>query len=740
MKNRTILILCLAVLVAVSYYFLKRKKQNSIVLESSSNKTNSTLYTSLTPTSIFFTDLEDPEASLWRGIKNSEKSLSGKFSNKLSSDNEYGMTFFKKVGELPNYNSIRQIKISFNAYSDAAIHKGLVVYALSGTIKDTLYEYVESGMHIDAHKWSKQEIILNVNAEVWQPDWQIKIYPWSASKETFFVDDIKIEFYSVEARTYGRRSFSKLNFIYDFETKDSLQKENITDDVAHSGKYSLLIPSYKSSVPVMKKFGSVATDSIDWISTSVWIYPENNNPNLEIIASIETSNGQIIGRSNKVTKHMKLMKQEWHKINFRADFRGIKAGPDDIIKIFISNNGFGSVYVDDFEIIYGDLPKPTGGQPGIVADLTGNIIMRQGKNKPPFKQEYFLADENNSKLFSEIKNGEMLIPGSEFLSGKFLSAGDQDELLMINKHDWSVFKWCASENNFTRLLNDILRTDLQGKRILKGYFSNSSTQDVVLVDTVGLDAQLIHFTSAGDPCSSNHSNKSSLEIRDVKFDEVDFLHAPLAIYCGNFSGNSYSEILCINKENGAWHLYNFDQAYSDFTVKGNGELPTGEFISGIQFNNDGNYEKLLVFSQQNQQINYYLYDFSNSSVKTFEDNSFIQNFGFKSEIFSMGENSQNSELFYYNKDWRLDIKKIKIDVTGVNVESQMEFNSNDTLNPKFFEYVQIIPGKFFSHETELLVLACNCKDKNFDGLNCKEFEKAEGQLPGFMFYKFIPAK
>src|SRR5215213_5179585 len=94
-------------------------------------------------------------------------------------------------------------------------------------------------------------------------------------------------------------------------------------------------------------------------------------------------------------------------------------------------------------------------------------------------------------------------------------------------------------------------------------------------------------------------------------------------------------------------------------------------------------------------------------------------------------------MFYFNNDWRLDLKKINIDREGINVESQIGFQSNDTLNPKYFESVDIIPGKFLRQgESEVLVLMRNCKDKNFNGVNCREFEKAEGLPPGFKFYKF----
>ena len=48
--------------------------------------------------------------------------------------------------------------------------------------------------------------------------------------------------------------------------------------------------------------------------------------------------------------------------------------------------------------------------------------------------------------------------------------------------------------------------------------------------------------------------------------------------------------------------------------------------------------------------------------------------------------------------------------------------SND-YNPKYYEMVKIIAGNFVSpKQTSLLVMMCNCADKNFDGKHCNTIE------------------
>ena len=104
-------------------------------------------------------------------------------------DQEFGLTFHKKAGDLPNYNRTRQIKVSYSVYSDSPIHNAKIVYAVAGTVKDTLYEYKTESINGNMNQWANQEAVFNVRAQQWQSDWQIKIYPWNPDKETFFIDD-----------------------------------------------------------------------------------------------------------------------------------------------------------------------------------------------------------------------------------------------------------------------------------------------------------------------------------------------------------------------------------------------------------------------------------------------------------------------------------------------------------------------------------------------------------------------
>lgn len=74
-----------------------------------------------------------------------------------------------------------------------------------------------------------------------------------------------------------------------------------------------------------------------------------------------------------------------------------------------------------------------------------------------------------------------------------------------------------------------------------------------------------------------------------------------------------------------------------------------------------------------------------------------------------------------NTDWRFDLKLVEKDASGYTILGNVDFKGypND-YNPKYYEFVKIVPGKFLSkNQTSLLVVMCNCADKDFTGIHCK---------------------
>ena len=139
-KDRILLVLLLAT--GAGYFLIKKKNNKKAeappeieipVAAVSKLKT-------LNVTSVFFTDMEEPDQQMWLGEKSSEKKYSGNFCNKLSDKTEYGITFIKKGIEIPEYKKIKQARISFQLFCDQPLKKARFVYAVTGA-PDKMFEY-----------------------------------------------------------------------------------------------------------------------------------------------------------------------------------------------------------------------------------------------------------------------------------------------------------------------------------------------------------------------------------------------------------------------------------------------------------------------------------------------------------------------------------------------------------------------------------------------------------------------
>ena len=155
----------------------------------------------------------------------------------------------------------------------------------------------------------------------------------------------------------------------------------------------------------------------------------------------------------------------------------------------------------------------------------------------------------------------------------------------------------------------------------------------------------------------------------------------------------------------------------------------------------------MVFSERNQKLDYFLLDFnsgkSNCSVIEFKDKSFLAYYNSTVAFFSGPfEKPTTSDLFYIDKEWRFDLKKAELTGNGIFIETQMDFVQPDAMrNPKYYEYTSLISGKFFPTGTnQLLVMMRNCKDADFGGNSCGEFEEVKGMPSWNMFYQYKPVQ
>ena len=91
----------------------------------------------------------------------------------------------------------------------------------------------------------------------------------------------------------------------------------------------------------------------------------------------------------------------------------------------------------------------------------------------------------------------------------------------------------------------------------------------------------------------------------------------------------------------------------------------------------------------------------------------------------------------FKNQWRFELKHVGIDSKGFYVSSVPEFiNYVSDQNPKYYEFIRLVPGRFTGNETQLLCILRNCADQNFDGKHCNVYDSIPDLPNTIQLYNF----
>lgn len=143
-------------------------------------------------------------------------------------------------------------------------------------------------------------------------------------------------------------------------------------------------------------------------------------------------------------------------------------------------------------------------------------------------------------------------------------------------------------------------------------------------------------------------------------------------YCGDLNADGKLDVLLVDKNTKNWGIVTFNG--KEWIIKSQGNNPKKEWLKKNQNETEfpGNY------------------------------------FGDKQTVLKL------------NNEWRFDLKMMD----GDNILGNVDFKGYPKdYNPKYYEFVKLIPGNFLSkNQTSLLVVMCNCRDADFSGEKCKQIE------------------
>jgi hypothetical protein len=628
--NRIFIFISLIFLSGLGYrYFFKKKPIDTSTVPITETKKDSIVYTTLLSEFFDLQNYNGPGTS-------SEKASSGKFSQKLSPDLEFGFGVVKSIQTIPSGEGIKNIDLTVQCYTQKDISDALYVLTIDDTTGKNIY-WEGKPIVCQEGNWSTLHFSYDLKPEFIKPEYIIKLYPWNRSrKEEFFIDDISVHYNGMIAVTAPDRSKnSNTNFFFDFETTDGINgTDNIKATTAHSGKMACLLSGGIEYGPsIIKKVNEVSSVPFKKIALSAWVYPLTDKPVTVLTASIVNDKKETVFWGGKSTEKQPFPKNAWTKINASYDLPFEKIGSEDVIQVNIWNQGKTDVIVDDLEIVYGAQPERRGLSSTNDPNLFYEKHFVPQKNKPPFQTIYFEKQEinnENSTFITPDKKNDLtdFSPNDEFLAGNFIAdKNNLDEIICIKKMRSGLFSYSPGNKQFQIAWES---------------------------------------TNAGDPIW-NDNNQA---------------------YSGDFNNDGKCDVLMLNKKNSTWTIIDFDGKNWNVLTKGNEKELNKSWI-----------KKNPV-----------------PSAEIFKP----------SDILLPGDyiGDAKEELLKLNFDWRYDLKVIEQDKDDYTILGTIDFKGypND-YNPKYYEFVKIVPGKFINPtRSSLLIMMRNCADEGFNGIHCDRFE------------------
>jgi len=172
-------------------------------------------------------------------------------------------------------------------------------------------------------------------------------------------------------------------------------------------------------------------------------------------------------------------------------------------------------------------------------------------------------------------------------------------------------------------------------------------------------------------------------------------------YSGDFNTDGKTDILLVETKTNTWKILNFNG--KEWILVSEGKDPKKEWISNKKTNVAG--------------------------IINPDDTLFPGNYTEEKQTF-----------LKLNTDWRFDLKLLEKEDSGYMIIGNVDFKGYPKdYNPKYFELVKLITGKFLSKEkTSVLVVMCNCADADFSGKKCDQIENLPFLPNSVQLYNISP--
>jgi len=546
-----------------------------------------------------------------------------------------------------------------------------------------------------------------------------KVVSIPSSSETEFTNPQKIH------------SSAPHSLFFDFEmTPGKDTPDGFYKGIAHSGQFSAKAFGQNSfGASIERTAGELGLENLKAVSLSAWVYvfPGSKEVSATLVFAASNELGVNICWKGVGLSGPGIPKGKWFKISGNIDLSEVKFKPDYKLKVYFWNNSPTDILVDDYYMVFGGPVERRGDS--AMTDMTKGGAFNARFNSPPFPV-IFLERET---AFNKITG---LTPSSHFLAGDFLgNAGGQQSILVTKAGTRPVLlAFCPGSTEIKKLTVRVpaeILPILNSGKILKGKFIAGPGEQLLVFSEKGiLMGQLDKIKlscDASDPAEIVF--KVIWKTENTQFEGIRLLNDLPVLSC-DLNRDGLSELL-LPTENGNWKILKFNPESKEgwkIVAEGN-RNPVKEWDPAIfnigffmgRFLPRLNEEVILtVVNNKISGKNDYSLRWFNPSEGRFEprftekQQFFGKTIGLDtlkpSDQFFTGEDGsgQGKKIFRLNRDWRFDLKQLKFNDTTFQIVDNLDFRGYDKdHNPKYYEQLQLIPGKFSNTAMSVLVIGTN---------------------------------
>jgi hypothetical protein len=500
-------------------------------------------------------------------------------------------------------------------------------------------------------------------------------------------------------------------FLYDFDNFP--QKDLLSSDKAHSGKYSVKVKGKNEfSLLIQKPVSELQFPQFKEAELGAWVYSDAGKIRGNLMFQIVDKENSL-KYSFAITLDDATPENKWFYMSGKALPNSYQSAQGDIIKVYYWNICPNEVYLDDVILVFGR-QQTKGNKPLLDATPKGFQFIKQN-NRPPYPD--FFADKITSvqTIYSQDGKKKLYIDiDDRLLPGYFIPlANHAEQILVLRKAQPCAMIWYNPEKQEFSFRAVDLKIDYELDLLDDLWVSADINGD-------GTD-ELIHSPKSSGALFVYGFNRTTQKAELIS---NQFLKDNIRIWqLMRFSGNNAkkSSLLDVDME-GRVFILNFEK--NQWEIKSLGQIKEAgpifqsknKIITG-NFYEPGVVNILLLYHLDNSPRYYYkLYEVDPSGGK----NSCILQGNFNNKCDTLyPENTYfaydvdgngTDELISYGSPWRFDMKLIAFTDQGYNILGNIGFHGYEKdHNPKYYENLMLTAGYFTGNKTLDFFTVCRNK-------------------------------